>query len=505
MRAAAFRPAQWSETQIAAYLFVSLWLTYGFLAGDFTNSNSVTRMALIFAIIDHHALTIGDFARLTLDKALFQGQLYADKTPGLSFTALPFVAAFVWAARVLDYASPPVFLGRLSVFFGYATVVATFFTGGLFTAASAAAVYRLARYWQASRSAALYGTLGFAVATPTLGWASGFFAHAMAGACLFLAFAGVVLGAARKAGLRRAALDGLAVGLLLAWAAVVEPTAAVAAALIGAFGLWELRRTERRRRAVTVAAALLGAIVGLLPMLVYNWAAFGSLFHIGYENVVAFPGQRRGLLGVSWPQPAILYELVFGSRRGLLWFAPIVVVAPLAYWAAFRALSIGTWLTLLGVPVAYLLIDAGYIYWSGGGSTGPRFLVPSLAFLSVPLEFLWQRSGEGARLALAGLAVLSAADALVCASVTMNAFERYANPLLDFIFPLFVAGRIRNLLTLAGMEGYATLAAIPLLWLAVGVATAALGRRSTVARSEAGPPRAAARSTAPRIRDARRR
>ena len=79
MRVATVRLANWSDTRIGAYLFVSLWLTYGFLAGDFTNSNSVTRMALIFSIIDHHALTIGDFARLTFDKALFDdryGELF---------------------------------------------------------------------------------------------------------------------------------------------------------------------------------------------------------------------------------------------------------------------------------------------------------------------------------------------------------------------------------------------------------------------------------------------
>lgn len=480
MNLATFRLARWSDARVGVFLFVSLWLTYGFLAGDFASSNSVTRMALIFAMIDHHALAIGDFARLTIDKALSEGSYYADKPPALSFTALPFVAAFVWAARALHFAAQPIVDGRLTPFYGLATAVAAFFTGGLFGAASAAMFYRLARHWQASRSAALFGALAFGVATPVLGWASVFFAHVTAGACLFLAFAGIVLGAERAASKRRDALAGLVAGLLLAWAAMVEPTAAPAAALIAGFGLWTLRRLDGRRRAVIAGAALLGGIAGVLPTLIYNAAAFGSMFHLGYESVTGFAEMKRGLFGITWPRPEILYNLIFGGYRGILWFAPLLAAAPLAYWAAFRALPTGAALTLLGVPVAYFLLISGFVYWWGGWSTGPRYLVPSLAFLTMPLVFLWQRSGEGARLALAGFAVVSAADALACASVSMMTPERYANPIFDFILPLFVGGHVRNALTMAGLRGLATLAAIPVLWLAVAGAMGAFARTKRI-------------------------
>lgn len=499
MTLAKLRLTAWSDARLGVFVFLASWLTYGFLAGDFHNSNSVTRMALIFAIIDHHSLQLGDFAPLTVDKALIDGIYYADKTPGQSFTALPFVALMVWAARALGFAAQPIIDGRLSSFYAPATFVASFFTSGLFTALAAATLYRLARHWQTSRSAALFGALGFAVATPMLGWASVLFAHAMAGACLFLAFAGIVLGAEKPASPRRDALNGLLAGTLLGWATVVEPTAAPAAALIGAFGLWTLRSVEPRRRTVIAGTALLGGLLGLLPMALYDAAAYGSPFHIGYENAASFPGHQQGLMGILWPRPEALYELIFGSYRGILWFAPLVAASPFAYWVAFRRLPIATALTLLGVPLAYFVAISGFVYWWGGWSTGPRFVVPSLPFLVMPLPFLWQRCGEGARLALLGLAVVSAADALACASVSMIAPQRIANPLLDFIFPIFVRGGVRNLLTYAGLHGPVTLVAIPLLWVALAAILAATARTMPVA-----PPRPRQAAPAPAARVKRR-
>jgi len=507
MNLAKLRVADWSEARIGAFLFVALWLTYGFLAGDFLNSNSVTRMALIFSIIDQHSLTLGDFARLTVDKALIDGTYYPDKPPGLSFTALPFVAVLTWAARALHFAAQPIVDGQVSMFFRLATFVASLFTSGLFTALTAVVFYRLARHWRASRSAALYGTLGFAVATPMLGWASVFFAHATAGACLFLAFAGIVLGAEQPASPRRDARNGFLVGLLLAWAMVVEPTAAPAAALIAAFGVWTLRGMAARRGVLIAGMVTLGVILAALPMPLYNAASYGSAFHMGYENSVAFPGHHQGFVGVSWPRPEILYELIFGGYRGILWFAPLVAAAPFAYWATFRTLPLATALTLLGVPVAYFLAISGFIYWWGGWTTGPRYVAPSLPFLIMPLVFLWQRAGEGARLALAGLAVVGAADALVCASVSMIAPEQYANPLLDFVFPIFVRGGVRNLLTLAGLHGRFTLAAIPVLWLAVAAIVAATAPGAPTALPAAArfePPRRNRQSPPTKARSAKR-
>jgi hypothetical protein len=85
------------------------------------------------------------------------------------------------------------------------------------------------------------------------------------------------------------------------------------------------------------------------------------------------------------------------------------------------------------VAVAFVALNASYEYWHGGGSTGPRHIVPMLPFLAVALAFAWpQRAG---RLAASLLLVLSAVVSLACAMVTMYAGEDIANPLFELILP----------------------------------------------------------------------
>ena len=78
------------------------------------------------------------------------------------------------------------------------------------------------------------------------------------------------------------------------------------------------------------------------------------------------------------------------------------LLAPLAYLQAWRGISQGVVLVLLAVPVLFLLINAGYAYWDGGWSTGPRHLTPGLAFACVPFAALWDRSRPGVRLLAMG-------------------------------------------------------------------------------------------------------
>jgi hypothetical protein len=104
-------PTRWNDARIATYLFLSFWLTYGFLGWKFQGSNAITRMVLIFSILQHHSLTIDQFAPFTVDKTLFEGHFFADKPPGMSFSALPAVAVFDWMARALHFATRPITAG----------------------------------------------------------------------------------------------------------------------------------------------------------------------------------------------------------------------------------------------------------------------------------------------------------------------------------------------------------------------------------------------------------
>ena len=56
--------------------------------------------------------------------------------------------------------------------------------------------------------------------------------------------------------------------------------------------------------------------------------AFGTLFKLGYEGVVGWNGMQQGLFGITYPKPLVLLKILFGLRRGLIWVAPVLVLAP---------------------------------------------------------------------------------------------------------------------------------------------------------------------------------
>ena len=85
---------------------------------------------------------------------------------------------------------------------------------------------------------------------------------------------------------------------------------------------------------------------------------------------------------------------------------------------------------IVAVALTFLLINAGYYYWHGGWSTGPRHMVPMLPLLGLALAFAlpagrWTRAG--ALLLVAWGLVLSA----LIASTWIFANEDISWPLLD--------------------------------------------------------------------------
>jgi hypothetical protein len=205
-----------------------------------------------------------------------------------------------------------------------------------------------------------------------------FFDHALAAALGFAAFFAV-----RYAG-RRLAL--LALGGLFAGLAITSeyPLALVALAV----GVYVLATGEWLRRGACYAA---GVVVGTLPLIVYNWLAFGSPFHISYEHAILEPGvsghdvlgaNDQGFFGVDVPQRGVAMQLLF-SRIGLITVTPVVLAGVAGLVLVWRS----GWrreAALAGfLSGAYVVYNSGYTVAFGGGVPGPRFLIPMLPFLAL--------------------------------------------------------------------------------------------------------------------------
>jgi hypothetical protein len=196
---------------------------------------------------------------------------------------------------------------------------------------------------------------------------------------------------AGEASLRRDAAAGALIGIAVA---AEYPAAIPAAILVGT-----LLIMQRWKRLTTVVAAGLPFAVALSA---YHHLAFGSMTTLPYhfEKLPEYRAvARAAFFGIHLPDPRIMARLLLDPGKGLLLFAPVLMLAPAGFRAARSRLSPEAWWTLLGVPSAIFLTYSGYPNWHGGWTAGPRYIVPMIPFLAFAMLF---RAGGAVEALLAG-------------------------------------------------------------------------------------------------------
>src|SRR5205085_4937756 len=151
---------------------------------------------------------------------------------------------------------------------------------------------------------------------------------------------------------------------------------------------------------------------------------FRSLTHLSYADVTAEQGtaaERAAsaarhsphLFGISTPRPRVALELLLSSR-GLLVLGPVVAAGAAGAVLLYRRGRRAEALALGGVAVAFVLYDAGFWGQFGGWGPGPRYSVPMLPFLAVPLGLAWRRAP-----ATTGVLAVASAAIMVAATATL--------------------------------------------------------------------------------------
>jgi hypothetical protein len=434
-----------------------------------------SRLALTRAIVEDHTLSIDGSAASTGDRARASGHWYTDKAPLPSLFAVPaYAVQSVWnglhgavpSFRALGTEARPAERVTVNATYQRALYVASVTTSGLSGAVLAVALFELLRR-RASPLVALAASELVVLGTPILPYATSFYGHAIAGACLVLA---VTLLDPRGVSGEPGAAAVRAAGACLAIAPGSEYLTAVPALGIAVWFLAH-RAVDRRRRAAL--DLLLGAAVPALMVAAYHTACFGSPFRTGYSFLVRpifVEGHRAGLLGVRFPTWEALFGLLFGSRRGLFYIAPIALLGSMGLGvSAFRDRDPAARIGLFSF-LAMLLLNASYYMWWGGTAAGPRHLVPALGFLALGVARLL-RSRRMRPLVIAAGAV-SLANVLVLTLVGLEAPE-LGDILRDYAWPKFLHGGIARLSGASsvglklGLHSFLSLAPL-LLWSGVG-------------------------------------
>lgn len=447
-----------NKYKIAAAIFILLFTCYLYFLQQPWNWNSVSRLALTFAMVEEGGLSIDTYHKPTGDKAYYNGRFYSDKAPGMSFMAYPYAASVKYVLDSLSshlswvqYEGDKIVWvdkdGKITPPFRLVNQIVTNLTSGLITVLAALAVYFVAIRLGATLGGAVFGALAYGLATPAWGWATAFFGHASAGGCLFLGFASVFFLLQRPGGALRDILLGFVSGALLSWAVVIEYTSAPASVIIALYGIYNARVWERRRIVRVVLSTAAGALIFISPLLLYNHAVTGDPFGSLYKYSVYFPYMKEGFYGLMYPDIGVLIKLLFSGRYGILTFSPILIAVPPALWTIWHYKgSKSLVVTLTAIALYYLLWNSAYIYWSGGGSTTPRYLTPMLPFLCLPLAVLWSESGNRFKAVLLALFALSFLISLMSVSVSMmeGGFTE-VNMVTQYLISRFFAGDINQL------------------------------------------------------------
>ncbi len=342
----------------------------------------------------------------TKDKAFYQGHYYSARAPGLAIFSLPFYEGLtaIDAPRLARSSQALRAEDEMIDFVGWWGAVLP----GLILMLL---VWRVAEAFEPGYggAAAVIAGLG----TLLLPFSTLLFSHVFGAMLGFAAFAMLMR---ERAGPQRLLLVGAA-GLALGYSLSSEYPLAFASLVLG---LYTLSRPDSLRPGPILARGgtlILGALIGIIPLLLYNHAAFGSWTHIAYANIKQ---QQQGFFGISTPRPKVLITLLLDSR-GMLTISPVLILGAVGTWLLYKRGKRAEALTITAVSLLYLIYNSGYYLPFGGGSPGPRFMITMLPFLACPLGLALKRY-PGPTIALAAVSITT-----ICIATITHPLVGYEN------------------------------------------------------------------------------
>lgn len=380
------------------------------------NDNTMSRAAMVAALVEHRSLCIDPYHTHTQDKSLIDGRHYSDKAPLPALLVTPVYAAVVAAGLV----SP----GPDGLLTPQLLMLGGLLCGSLPLALIITLCWMRLRRQATVLSPALLATL------PVLGsflfvYSGSFNAHLLG--ALFALLALMAVEDERP----------LPAGLWTGCAVLCEYPLAVLAVWWALRPLWGDGPWPARLRSSLRFIA--GGLPAVALLLLYNTILTGSPFSIGYEHEAHYTFMHDSY-GLALPSLSALWGLTFSGYRGLFVYMPVLLVGLSAWALSVRRDRSWRYDPVLPALLALLLVIASYRMWWGGWALGPRHLSAAAVLLAwrwMPLvaEHRWLR-GPVALTGAFGLLVAVAAKCTVWYSFPTEV----QRPLRDRLWPALREG-----------------------------------------------------------------
>jgi hypothetical protein len=234
-------------------------------------------------------------------------------------------------------------------------------TNSLLTAMTAGVLFLLCRALGSTRRSALLLAVVFALGT--WAWPHSKTGFSEPGTSLMMTSALLALVSHWK---RKSLRSAYWVGLFVGCAVITRSSSALFVPILLGAALSVVDWKQWRQLATIAAGFALGGLLPLAAFSINAWLRFGSFLDSGYPPIPFTTAPLEGVFG-----------LLLSPGKGLLWFAPICIVAVFGLRQSFLLQRRYTVVVLL-ILSAHLAVYARFSVWSGEAAFGPRYLVPLL-------------------------------------------------------------------------------------------------------------------------------
>ena len=322
------------------------------------NDNTMSRAAMVAALVEHRSLCIDPYHTRTQDKSLIDGHHYSDKAPLPALLVTPVYAAVVAAGLVTP--------GPDGLLTPQLLMLGGLLCGSLPLALIITLCWMRLRRQATALSPALLATLPF-LGSFLFVYSGSFNAHLLGALFALLALMAVEDGRPLRAGL----WTGCAV--------LCEYPLVVLAAWWALRPLWGDDPWPARFRSSLRFIA--GGLPAVALLLLYNTILTGSPFSIGYEHEAHYTFMHDSY-GLALPSLTALWGLTFSGYRGLFVYMPVLLVGLLAWGLTTRRSATFRDDPVLPAAFLLLLVIASYRMWWGGWALGPRHLSAAAVLLA---------------------------------------------------------------------------------------------------------------------------
>lgn len=371
-------------------IFLIIWIIYIFFMTQYGgNYMAEAMLGTTMSMVDKGSFTTDDYMKESCkesgcDYAFNKGYFYSGFPPGASFLAVPVYVIF----KPLFWLLPNSFMGieaaQLKMIL--MNILATVFIASLLSALTSVILYKFLRYFVKNKKWRLFITFAFAFGTLFFLYSTSYDKKVIATFFLFYSFY-LLFKMKRKNVINSKKL--FLVGLMCGFATTVDSLQYIIAGLLFLYLLTFVKNKK-------IFWFILGGILAVIPMLIYNYICFGNILATPYKFRAAskvISKMKGSFLFFVKPTWLKAWYLSFSPYRGIFFYIPIFFLSIIGLiYGFFKKFRLTENILIVTIFLSYfvaLCSIAGLLEVGGlGCSFGQRNILPMIPFMILPIGFV---------------------------------------------------------------------------------------------------------------------